>query len=280
MTSMRPEDDSVLTEALAALTLEEKVQLLTGRDFWNTWPMERIGLRNMLVSDGPSGVRGEVWDERDPSLNLPSATALASAWDPQIARRYGAAAAVQARRKGVDVVLGPTITLHRSLLTGRHFECFSEDPVLTADLAAAYVGGVQDNGVGATPKHYIANDSETDRFTVDCRVSDRALRELYLLAFEKAITEAHAWLVMSSYNSVNGVTATENALLETPLNSEWGFDGVVISDWTAVRSLSSAKASQDLVMPGPDGPWGEALVAAVRAGEIDESVVDRKVARI
>src|SRR3954447_8681189 len=196
MTSTRPEDDTVLTEALAALTLEEKVQLLTGRDFWNTWPMERIGLRNMLVSDGPSGVRGEVWDERDPSLNLPSATALASAWDPQIARRYGAAAAVEARRKGVDVVLGPTINLHRSPLGGRHFEAFSEDPVLTAELAAAYVRGVQDNGVGATPKHYIANDSETDRFTVDVQVDERPLRELYLLAFEKAITEARAWCVM------------------------------------------------------------------------------------
>ncbi len=273
-------DDEALTAALGALTLEEKVQLLTGRDFWNTWPIEKIGLRRILVSDGPSGVRGEAWDERDPSLNLPSATALASAWDPEIARRYGAAAAVEARRKGVDVVLGPTINLHRSPLGGRHFESLSEDPVLTAELAASYVKGAQDNGVGATPKHYIANDSETDRFTVDARVSDRALHELYLLAFEKAITEAHAWLVMSAYNSVNGVTATENALLETPLNSEWGFDGVVISDWTAVRSLESAKAAQDLVMPGPEGPWGAALVEAVRAGQIDESVVDRKVLRI
>jgi beta-glucosidase len=272
--------DTRIADALAALTLEEKVQLLTGRDFWNTWPIDRIGLRRILVSDGPSGVRGEVWDERDPSLNLPSATAVASSWDPDIARRYGAAAAVEARRKGVDVVLGPTINLHRSPLGGRHFECFSEDPVLTADLAAAYVHGVQDNGVGATPKHYVANDSETDRFTVDVRVDDRALRELYLLAFEKAVTEARAWLVMSSYNSVNGVTATGNDLLETPLNSEWGFDGVVISDWTAVRSLDSATASQDLVMPGPDGPWGDALVAAVRNGDLAEQVVDRKVGRI
>src|ERR1700722_12076418 len=272
--------DSKIAEALAALSLEEKVQLLTGRDFWTTWPMEKIGLRRILVSDGPSGVRGETWDERDPSLNLPSATALASSWDRDVARRYGAAAAVEARRKGVDVVLGPTINLPRSPLGGRHFEAFSEDPVLTADLAAAYVKGVQDNGVGATPKHYVANDSETDRFTVDVRVSDRALRELYLLAFEKAVTEAHAWLVMSSYNSVNGTTATENDLLETPLNSEWGFDGVVVSDWTAVRSLDSARASQDLVMPGPDGPWGQALVRAVPSGEIPEAAIDRKVTRL
>ncbi|KGH46793.1 MULTISPECIES: beta-glucosidase [Modestobacter] len=280
MTDTAAPTDTCLTEALATLTLEQKVQLLTGRNFWSTWPIEEIGLRRILVSDGPSGVRGEVWDERDPSLNLPSATALASAWDPDIARRYGAAAAVEARRKGVDVVLGPTINLHRSPLGGRHFECFSEDPVLTAELAAAYVTGVQDNGVGATPKHYVANDFETDRFTADVRADERTLRELYLLAFEKAITEARAWLVMSAYNSVNGATATENELLETPLNSEWGFDGVVISDWTAVRSLDSARVSQDLVMPGPDGPWGQALVDAVRAGEIDEAIVDRKVLRI
>lgn len=273
-------DSPELVVLLGRLTLEEKVRLLTGRDFWTTWPLEKIGLRRILVSDGPSGVRGEVWDERSPSLNLPSATALSSSWDPAIARRYGSVAAMEARRKGVDVVLGPTINLHRSPLGGRHFEAFSEDPVLTADLAAAYVAGVQDNGVGATPKHYVANDYETERFTASTEVCDRALRELYLFAFEKAVTAARAWLVMSSYNSVNGVTVTESELLETPLNSEWGFDGVVISDWTAVRSIASATASQDLVMPGPRGPWGSALVAAVRDGRIRESVVDRKVLRI
>jgi beta-glucosidase len=272
--------DARLKSLMAELTLAEKVQLLTGRDFWTTWPLEKIGLRRILFSDGPTGVRGEVWDEREPSMNFPSAAAISSSWDPAIADRLGAASAVEARRKGVDVVLGPTINLHRSPLGGRHFEAFSEDPVLTAELAAAYVSGVQRNGVGATPKHYIANDSETDRFTVDVKVGDRPLRELYLLAFEKAIVESKAWLVMSAYNSINGVTATENELLETPLNSEWGFDGVVISDWTAVRSINSATASQDLVMPGPDGPWGAALVVAVKAGRIPESAIDRKVLRI
>jgi beta-glucosidase len=280
MTYTSAADTARLTALLDQLTLEEKVQLLTGRDFWTTWPIEKIGLRRMLVSDGPSGVRGEVWDERSPSLNLPSGTSLSSSWDPEMAGRYGAMSAVEARRKGVDVVLGPTINLHRSPLGGRHFEAFSEDPVLTAEMAAAYVTGVQDNGVGATPKHYIANDYETERFTASTEVSDRALRELYLLAFEKSVTEAHAWLVMSSYNSINGVTATENDLLETPLNSEWGFDGVVVSDWTGVRSTAAARASQDLEMPGPDGFWGQALVTAVRAGEVAESDIDRKVLRI
>jgi beta-glucosidase len=280
MTHTSPADTARLTALLDQLTLEEKVQLLTGRDFWTTWPIEKIGLRRMLVSDGPSGVRGEVWDERSPSLNLPSGTALSSSWDPEMAARYGAMSAVEARRKGVDVVLGPTINLHRSPFGGRHFEAFSEDPRLTAEMAAAYVTGVQGNGVGATPKHYIANDYETERFTASTEVSDRALRELYLLAFEKSVTEAQAWLVMSSYNSINGVTATENDLLETPLNSEWGFDGVVVSDWTGVRSTDSARASQDLEMPGPDGYWGAALVNAVRAGEVAESDIDRKVLRI
>jgi beta-glucosidase len=272
--------DPRLAALLEKLTLDEKVLLLTGRDFWTTWPIEKIGLRRLLLSDGPSGVRGENWDERDPSLNLPSATALSASWDRALAARYGAAAAVEARRKGVDVVLGPTINLHRSPLGGRHFEAFSEDPVLTADLAAAYVAGVQENGVAATPKHYIANDYETERFTADTVVSERALRELYLLAFEKAVTEAHAWAVMSSYNSINGATATENELLETPLNSEWGFDGIVVSDWTGVRSTNSANFSQDLEMPGPNGFWGPKLVAAVEAGEVAESSIDRKVLRI
>ncbi len=266
---------------LEQLTTEEKVQLLTGRDFWTTWPIEKIGLRRILMSDGPSGVRGEVWDERDPSLNLPSATALSASWDRAIAKRYGAAAAVEARRKGVDVVLGPTINLHRSPLGGRHFEAFSEDPLLTGDLAASYVEGVQENGVAATPKHYIANDYETDRFTASTEVSDRALRELYLLAFEKAVTEAHAWAIMSSYNSINGVTASENELLETPLNSEWGFDGIVVSDWTGVRSVDSAKASQDVAMPGPNQWWSEGpLLDAVRSGDVPEAAIDRKVRRI
>ncbi len=273
-------NDPRLQALLDQLTLEEKVLLLTGRDFWTTWPIEKIGLRRLLLSDGPSGVRGENWDERDPSLNLPSATALSASWDRGIAARYGAAAAVEARRKGVDVVLGPTINLHRSPLGGRHFEAFSEDPVLTADLAAAYVEGLQENGVAATPKHYIANDYETERFTADTVVSERALRELYLLAFEKAVTEAHAWALMSSYNSINGATATENELLETPLNSEWGFDGVVVSDWTGVRSTNSANFSQDLEMPGPNGFWGPKLVAAVQAGEVAEESIDRKVLRI
>jgi beta-glucosidase len=273
-------DDPYLVELLERLTLEEKVQLLTGRDFWSTQPNPRIGLRSIVFSDGPAGIRGQVWDERDPSISLPSGSALAASWDPDIARRYGEVLAGEANRKAVDVVLGPTINMHRTPGGGRHFECLSEDPVLTAELAAAYVDGIQSHGVAATPKHYLANDFETERFTVDIRADDRTLREVYLLAFEKAVTHAHTWLVMSSYNSINGVTASENDLLETPLNTDWGFDGVVIGDWTGVRSLESARRSQDLAMPGPDGPWGDALVGAVAAEAVPEAAVDRKVLRL
>jgi beta-glucosidase len=267
-----------LRTLLEKLSLEQKAALIQGADFWTTVPLPEIGLRAMTLSDGPSGVRGPRWDEREPSLNLPSGSALAASWDPRLAYRYGAAAAAEARRKGVDVVLGPTINLHRSPLGGRHFECFSEDPELSGELAAEYVRGMQENGVAATPKHYVANDSETDRFTVDVQVDQRALRELYLAPFERAV-EAGAWAIMSAYNSVDGVTMTENDLLETPLNSEWGFDGVVISDWTAVRSLDAIPAAQDLAMPGP-APAFAKLVDAVRDGRVDEADVDRKVLRL
>ncbi|MBT2474927.1 glycoside hydrolase family 3 C-terminal domain-containing protein [Microbacterium sp. ISL-103] len=275
-----PELESHLSELVDQLHLSDKVRLLTGGTFWSTVDLPSIGLSAMILSDGPSGVRGEHWDERDPSLNLPNGTALAASWDPGLASRYGAVSAGEARRKGVHVILGPTINLHRSPLGGRAFECFSEDPLLSGRMAAAYVEGVQRHGVAATPKHYVANDFETERLTASVEVSERVLRELYLAAFEPPVVEAGAWAVMSAYNQVNGVTMTENDLLETPLNSEWAFDGVVVSDWGAVRSLDSARSMQDLVMPGPEGPWGQALVHAVEQGSVSEADIDRKVRRI
>jgi len=264
----------------AKLSLEEKVSLLTGRDFWNTVPLETIGLRNLLLSDGPAGVRGEFWDERDNSLNLPSGTALGSSWSPALAAEYGRTLGSEAHRKGVDVVLGPTINLHRSPYGGRHFECLSEDAMLTGALATSFTQGIQSTGIGACPKHYVANDFETERFTANVTVDERTLREVYLRPFEDAVVDGKAWTIMSAYNSVNGPTMTENDLLQTPLRSEWGFDGVVISDWTAVRSLESAKYEQDLEMPGPTEYWSQNLINAVRNGEIPEATVDRKVKRM
>lgn len=276
-----PLDDDTAAKLVASLPLDRKVRLLTGGAFWRTAAEPAVGLESMLLSDGPSGVRGEHWDEREPSLNLPSGSCLAAAWDRDLAYRFGQAMAAEARAKGVHVALGPTVNLHRSPLGGRHFECFSEDPLLSGALAAGYVHGLQDHGVAAVPKHYVANDSETDRLTVDARIDERTLREVYLAPFETAVTESGAWGVMSAYNSVNGTTMSEHDLLRRPLCTEWGFDGVVVSDWTAVRSTeASAAARQDLAMPGPAGPWGELLVAAVREGRVGEAAIDEKVVRL
>jgi beta-glucosidase len=188
----------------------------------------------------------------------------------------------EARSKGVDVLLGPTVNLVRTPLSGRGFECFSEDPLLTSRIAVAYVRGVQKAGVGATAKHFVANDSETERRTYDARISESVLRELYLPPFEACVGEADVFLVMAAYNSVNGASMTANSpLLHDLLKGEWGFTGVVVSDWSAATStVPSAVAGLDLVMPGPVGPWGDKLLAAVRAGKVLEEQVDEKVARL
>jgi beta-glucosidase len=274
-------DETLLQERLGRLGLEQKVRLLTGADIWALHPEPSIGLRRVVTSDGPAGVRGERWDERYPSANVPSPTALAASWDEERVERIGRLLAAEARRMGVDVLLAPTVNLHRTPYGGRHFENLSEDPLLTARIGSAYVRGVQSGGVAATVKHYVANDSETDRFTVNALVDERTLRELYLAPFEAIVRDAGAWAVMAAYNSVNGPTMTENPLLRDVLKQEWGFDGVVVSDWHAGRSLAAAgDGLLDLVMPGPHGPWGEALVAAVRAGDVPESAVDGHLLRM
>jgi beta-glucosidase len=264
-----------------SLTLEQKVRLLTGADFWALHDEPAVGLRRLVTSDGPAGVRGELWDEREPSANVPSPTLLAATWDEQRIERLGRLLAAEARRKGVDVVLAPMVNLHRTPYGGRHFESFSEDPLLTGRIGAAYVRGLQQEGVAATVKHFVANDSETERFTLDARVDERALRELYLAPFEAIVRGAGAWTVMAAYNSVNGSTMTESPMLQEILHDEWGWDGLVMSDWTAARSTEGAgNAALDLAMPGPDGPWGDALVEAVRAGRVAEAEIDAKVLRI
>ncbi|MFG3524736.1 beta-glucosidase [Nocardia nova] len=256
-----------------------ELRLISGAGMFRLAGDSAIGLAEMPVSDGPSGVRGENWDERDPSVSLPSGTALAATWDRDLLTEIGALIAAQARQKNVYAVLGPTVNLHRSPLGGRHFECFSEDPMLTAEMAAAYVRAVQAHGVAACPKHFVANDSETDRFTVDVRVAARALHELYLYPFERAV-QAGAWMVMAAYNSVDGITMTESPLLDEPLKGSWGFDGVVVSDWTAVRSTEGAARGTDLCMPGPSPLWGPALADALAAGTVPKSAIDDKVRRI
>ncbi|MGW5532494.1 glycoside hydrolase family 3 protein, partial [Streptomyces xanthochromogenes] len=262
------------------LTPEAKVRLLTGADTWRTAAEPAVELRPWVMSDGPAGVRGPSWDERHTAVLLPSATALAATWDEPLVERLGSLLALEARRKGVHVVLAPNLNLHRSPLGGRHFECLSEDPELTGRMGAALIRGVQAQGVAAAAKHYVANDSETDRLTVDVRVGERALREVYLAPFEAAVA-AGVRVVMAGYNAVNGTTTTASSLLGTPLRTEWGFDGVVVSDWGAVRTThETARAGLDLAMPGPDGVWGEALLRAVERGEVTQDAVDAKVRNV
>ncbi len=270
-----------ITELVAKLTLAEKARVVSGETMWKTYALPSIGLRSMTLSDGPSGVRGPIWDERLPSLTLPSASCVSATWNRAALASVGHISAFEARNKGVDVVLGPTINLHRSPLGGRHFEAYSEDPLLTGELAAAYVSGLQEQGVAATPKHYIANDSENERFTLNAVVDEQTLHEVYLAPFEQAVREARTWSIMSSYNSINGVTGSENDLLRNPLSTVWGFDGMVVSDWTAVRSVvESGNAGNDLAMPGPRTPWAEGLENAVASGAVSEAALDEKVARI
>jgi beta-glucosidase len=267
---------------VARLNLEQKVQLLTGADSWVLYGASSVGLRPMVLSDGPAGVRGTRFDRDDPSSSLPCGVALAATWDDGLVQTVALALGREARAKGVDVLLGPTVNIVRTPLAGRGFECFSEDPLLTTRMAVAYVRGVQEAGVAATAKHYVGNDSETDRRTYDARIAEHVLRELYLPPFEACVAEANVALVMAAYNSVNGATMTANApLLRDLLKTEWGFQGVVVSDWSAASTtVPSALAGLDLVMPGPRGPWGDQLLAAVRAGRVPEAEIDDKVSRL
>src|SRR5690242_8967441 len=236
----------------------------------------------MAFSDGPTGVRGLKFVGGDHVALFPNATLLASAWSEETAREVGEMLAGEAERQQIHVVLGPTINLHRSPLGGRLFEAYSEDPLLTGRLAAAYVSGLQDQGIGACPKHLVANESETLRNYMNSVVSEEALREVYLLPFEIAVDDANPWSIMAAYNDVNGVAATEQDHVNNEVvKGEWGWDGLLMSDWFATKtSAPAALGGLDLVMPGPDGPWGEALVADVESGAVEESVVDEHVVRL
>jgi beta-glucosidase len=274
---------------IGQLTLEEKASLCLGSDFWHTAPVERLGIAAIMVSDGPHGLRTQP-EEADhvgisgsvPATCFPTASALASSWDPELVQRVGAALGREARAQGVAVVLGPGINIKRSPLCGRNFEYFSEDPALSGVLGAAMIDGVQSQGVGASLKHYAANNQETDRLRVSAEVDERTLREIYLAGFERAVTEAGPWTVMCAYNKVNGVYASEHAwLLTTVLRGEWGFDGLAVSDWGAVHDrVAALAAGLDLEMPPNLGVSDAAILTAVRSGQLDEHVLDTAVARV
>ena len=277
-----PQLEAAIAERIATLSIEEKVRLLTAPDFSGLRDEPKIGLGRMVVSDGPAGVRGHDWDERDPSQNIPGPTALGATWDERVVERMTTIMGHDARAKGVDISLAPCVNLQRAPHSGRFFEYFSEDPLLTGCIGAAYVRGLQKMGVAATVKHFVANDSETERQTADVIVDERTLREIYMLPFELIIGAARPWLIMSAYNNVNGHSMSESPLLRDVLKDEWGFDGVVMSDFLAAPPTVAAAASGlDIAMPWPrGGNWDDLLAQAVRSGELDEVVLDDKVARL
>jgi beta-glucosidase len=271
---------------LKELTLEEKASLTSGSAFWYTAPVERLGIPKIMVSDGPHGLRAQPGEGDHvglggslPATCFPTASAVASSWNPALLRRIGEALAQEARACNLSVILGPGINMKRSPLCGRNFEYFSEDPYLAGELGVGIVEGIQSHGVGTSVKHYAANNQESDRLRVDAQVDERTLREIYLPAFERIVKACQPWTIMCSYNKVNGLSASENPwLLTTVLREEWGFEGLVVSDWGAVyHRVPALKAGLDLEMPPSLPRSPQQIVAAVRAGELDEQVLDTRV---
>ncbi|WP_372526887.1 beta-glucosidase H [Piscinibacter sp.] len=270
------DSDALAIDALLdAMTLREQVALLVGADFWTTVPVPRLGVPAFKVTDGPNGARGGSFKGGVTTACFPVGISLAATWNTALIREAGEALAVQARMKGASVLLAPTVNLHRSTLNGRNFECYSEDPWLAGEIGVAYIRGVQGQGVAATIKHFVGNESEYQRMTISSSIGERALRELYLLPFEKAVKEAGVWAVMSAYNRINGCFAGDHApLIAGVLRGEWGFDGLVMSDWFAtLDTVKAAQAGLDLEMPGPTRCRGEQLVQAVEAGQVDAGKV-------
>ncbi|PSL38150.1 beta-glucosidase [Labedella gwakjiensis] len=270
------------SERLDDLTLEEKASLTSGADFWTTKAVDRVGIPSVMLTDGPHGVRkqregGDHLGLADsvPTTCFPPAVALGSSWDRELVRRVGVALGEEARAEKVGVLLGPGINIKRSPLCGRNFEYFSEDPLVSGVMGSALVGGIQSQGVGASLKHFAANNQETDRLRVSADVDERPLREIYLRAFQRVVTEQQPWTVMCSYNRINGVYASENPwLLTTVLRDEWGFGGLVVSDWGAVNDrVAGVAAGLDLEMPSSGGRTDAELVAAVGDGRLDEAHV-------
>ncbi len=266
-------------DIIQKLNLEEKVQLVSGASAWRTVPIPGAGVPEMKVSDGPNGVRG---DGGVAAASFPVGICMASTWNTELVERVGDAIADEAKSKGVQVVLGPTINIHRTPLGGRNFECYSEDPLLSGMLASAFTDGVQAAGIGACVKHFVCNDSEFERMTISVEVDERTLREIYLRPFEIAIKRSNPWTIMGSYNRINGIYAcSHDFLMNQVLKGEWGYDGLVISDWYAAKeTVPNALGGLDLEMPGPAIAWGKNLQNAVEQGEVPEAVLDEKIERL
>jgi beta-glucosidase len=273
---------------VAAMTLEEKASLCSGRDFWTTKPVERLGIQSWMMTDGPHGLRKQSVANESiglgdsvPATCFPTASALGASWDRSLLRELGAALGRECQAADVGVILGPGVNIKRSPLCGRNFEYFSEDPLLAGELAASHIEGVQSQGVGASLKHFAANNQERLRMTIDAVVDERTLREIYLPAFETAVRKSSPWTLMCSYNRLNGIYASENPwLLTAVLRDEWGYDGVVVTDWGASDDrVAGLAAGTDLEMPAAGGATDRAIVDAVRDGFLAESVLDKAVVR-
>src|SRR6516164_749634 len=264
------------------MTLEEKALLLSGDGWWHTHPIERLQIPALSISDGPHGLRkveGAGLPTSVPATCFPTASALASSWDAKLIREVGVALAEECQAHDVQILLGPGVNMKRSPLAGRNFEYFSEDPCLAGKMAAAYIQGVQSQGVGTSLKHYAANNQEFERMVTSSNLDERTLNELYLPAFEIAVKEAQPWSVMAAYNPVNHVYATENSLLlRDILRQRWGFEGFVVSDWGAVHDgVAGVDAGLSLEMPG-SGPYHRnKVIEAVRTGRLSPSRLDEAV---
>jgi beta-glucosidase len=277
--------DKRISTLISRMTLEEKVSLLAGIDFWHTHAIERLGIPSMKVTDGPHGARAA--DESNlnhtlPATCFPTAVGMAATWNPDLIHRVGIALGEETRARGCAILLGPCVNIHRSPLAGRNFESYSEDPYLSSKMTVAVITGIQSKGVSACVKHCALNNSEYQRMTISSEVGERAMREIYFPSFKKAVKEAGTWSLMCSYNKINGTYASANRRLLTEIvKGEWDFEGLIMSDWLATHSTSpAANAGLDLEMPGPARYFGKALIEAVKSGKVDAKTIDEKVRRI
>lgn len=268
---MSPHKEQTAERVLRALTLEEKCSLLSGKNMWETLDLESHGILSIKTTDGPAGVRGAKWTDGSHTTHIPCGISLAATFDPHMVERIGALLGSEAKSKDAHVLLAPTMNISRSPLGGRNFENFGEDPYLTGIMATSYISGVQSEGVGACMKHYVANDMETRRFNMNETIDERTLREIYLKPFHMALA-ASPWTAMTAYPKINGEHAdTSSLLVNDILRKEWGFDGLVMSDWGGLNeTVKSILATTDLEMPGPPLRYGENLLHAVRAGLVSE----------
>ena len=282
-------DALVDTADLTAIPAERKAALLSGKNFWDTEPIPELGIPSLVLSDGTYGLRHQsgrhdhlAMFESDKATCFPPGVAVGSSWDPKVAARLGSALGKEALAQGVNIVLGPGINIKRSPLCGRNFEYYSEDPHLTGVLGSAFTRALQAEGPGVSVKHFAANNQETNRQTISSDVDERTLREIYLPAFERIVTEAQPATVMASYNKINGVFASENRwLLSDLLRGEWGFAGAVVSDWNAVtRRVDSLRAGLDLEMPGGSAGHDEDIRAALASGDLKEAELNVSIARL